>query len=297
MKFKGIIPAIITPFNQDGSLFKEGLRNEVDYLYKKGFENLFICGSYGAFPLMTTEERKQVVEAIIPISKLGGIKSIVHIGSTSTRTAVELAKHAEDCGADAISAVIPFYYSSTFYTEDTFLKYFEEIINSVSIDVHCYNNPKTTGIDISVNFLKRLIDIGLRGMKDGTSGVERISTILNMIDKDEFTYYPSSTSSLVLGFTMGVDCCISGVALSVPDLVLEIYKNINKNHNYSLNLYKKVMKVRSALGVRSGRAIAAYDVLNSKGVDVGTCRPPWQRLKTEHSKWLIDELRRFGGVI
>ncbi len=294
MKFKGIIPAIITPFNEDGSLFKEGLRNEVDYLYKEGFENIFVCGSYGSFPLLTTEERKQVVETTIPLCKIGSIKTIVHIGSTSTRTAIELAKHAEDNGADAISAVVPFYYSTTIYTEDTFLRYFEQIINSVLIDVHCYNNPNTTGFNVSLDFLEKLIDIGLRGMKDGSANMGRIIDILDMIDKDEFSYYPSSTTSLIIGFLLGVDSCISGVALSAPQLVLDVYKNVKKNPTYALNLFFKVMKIRSVLGELCGRAIAAYDVLNEKGVNVGTCRNPWKRLNRIHARWVVSELKKIG---
>jgi N-acetylneuraminate lyase len=297
MKFKGIIPAIITPFNEDGTIFNRGLENEINYLYQKGFENIFICGSYGAFPLMTTEERKRVVSIAISLCKLTWIKTIVHIGSTSTKTAVELAKHADACGADAISAVVPFYYSTTIYNEDTFLRYFEEIINSVSIDVHCYNNPNTTGFNVSIPFLKRLMDIGLKGMKDGSSDMGRIISILDIINKDEFSYYPSSTASLITGFLLGVESCISGVALSVPELVLNIYKNVNTNQGYALNLFNKVMKVRSLLGSRSGRAIAAYDVLNAKGVNVGTCREPWLKLKKEDSLWLIDELKKLGGVL
>lgn len=297
MKFKGIIPAIITPFNEDGSIFEEGLRNEINYLYENNFKNVFVCGSYGSFPLMTTEERKRVAAIAIELCKLGGMKTIVHVGSPSTRTAVDLAKHAEEMGADVISAVVPFYYSTTIYTEDTFLKYFEDIINSVSIDVHCYNNPNTTGFNVSLEFLKKLIDIGLRGMKDSSSDMGRVIDILDIIDKDEFSYYPSSTTSLITGFILGVDACISGVALSAPELVLEIYENINKNPTYALNLFFKVMKIRSILGSRSGRAIAAYDVLNEKGVDVGTCRIPWKRLNKIDSKWLINDLKRYGEIL
>lgn len=297
MKFKGIIPAIITPFNEDGSIFEEGLRNEIDYLYKCNFKNIFICGSYGSFPLMNTDERKLVAATAIELCQLGGMKTIVHIGSTSTRTAVDLAKHAEDMGADAVSAVVPFYYSTTIYNEDTYLRYFEEIVNSVSIDVHCYNNPNTTGFNVSLEFLKKLIDIGLRGMKDGSSDMGRVIDILDIIDKDKFSYYPSSTTSLITGFILGVDACISGVALSAPELVLEIYKNVNKNPTYALNLFFKVMRVRSILGSRSGRAIAAYNILNEKGVDVGTCRAPWKGLNKIDSEWVINEISKLGEII
>jgi len=296
MKFKGIIPAIITPFNSGGQLFEEGLESEIDYLYKEGFENIFICGSYGSFPLMTTKERKRVAEITIPLCKKLGIKTIVHVGSTSTHEAIDLALHAEHYEADAISAVVPFYYSTTFYNEDVFLKYFEDIINSVCIDVHCYNNPKTTGFNVSFDFLRKLLNIGLRGMKDGSADMSRITNILDMVDED-FSYYPSSTASMISGFLSGVESCISGVALSAPELVLDIYNNVHTNLNYALKLYFKVMKVRSALGVRTGRAIAAYDVLNFKGVDVGTCRPPWKRLGRADAIWLINELKRFGVIL
>jgi dihydrodipicolinate synthase/N-acetylneuraminate lyase len=298
-KFKGIIPAIITPFNEDGSVFEAGVENELHYLYQHGFRNIFACGSYGAFPTMSIEERKLVAERVIKFCRQKNMKTIIQIGSTSMDMALELAKHAEDSGADAVSSVVPFYYSSTIYTEYDFTKYFENIVKAVSIDVHCYNNVNTTGFNVSPKFLGELIGIGVCGMKDGGSDMGRALQMLDVIrDKNcEFDYYLSSTASLIIGFLIGVESCISGVALSVPELIMNIYESmLSKDLDCALNLYKKVMKVRSVLGSRSGRAIAAYDVLNYKGVNVGTCKAPWNKLNETSVEQMIEELKELGVI-
>jgi len=296
-KFKGIIPAILTPFNEDGSIFEQGIENELDYLYEHGYRNVFVCGSYGSFPVMTTGERAAVAKYVTDYCRDYGMKSIIHIGSTSTDIAVKLAKHAEGAGADAITSVVPFYYSNTIYNEEIFLRYFEEIIKNVSIDVHCYNNPNTTGFNISPDFLKKLIDIGIRGMKDGGSDMGRMLEMLNVIKEKEcrFDYYPSSTASLITGFILGVESCVSGVALTFPSIIMNIYKQmINKNIDIALYLYQQVMKIRSILGEKGGRAVTAYDVLNKRGVNVGTCKAPWQRLSQDDAMWVFKELRKIG---
>lgn len=298
-KHKGIIPAIITPFNEDGSVFEQGIINEIDFLHTQGFTSIFVCGSYGAFPVMTDEQRKLVADRVVSGCKERGIKTIIHIGSTSLETATELAKHAEGVGADAISTVVPFYYSTTFYTEDNFLRYFEGIIDSVSIDIHCYNNTKTTGFNISPSFLKKLINLGVCGIKDGGSDMGKMLEMLHVVKESgvEFDYYPSSTSSLITGFVLGVDACISGVALSVPELVLGIYNNMmDKNIDEAIILYEKVMKARAILGSKTGRAIAAYDVLKERGIDVGTCKLPWEKLSFMDARYVIEELKEIGAI-
>lgn len=295
--FNGIITAIITPFNKDGTIFTEGIYNEIEYLRENGIENLFICGSYGAFPLMTTEERKYVAQTAVEAANHHFMKSIVQVGSPSTKTAVELAKHAEDIGAHAISAVVPFYYSTTIYKEKDFLKYFEEIISNVSIDVHCYNNTHTTGFNVSPSMLGKLIDLGLTGIKDIGGNMGHVLEMLDVIKSKglEFDYYPSSTASLITGFLCGAASCISGVSLSVPRMITNIYGHmLNAEVGKAMEIWKKVMKVRSILGKRSGRAIAAYEVLNSRGVNVGTCRAPWQKLTSSESLDMLLELKEVG---
>ncbi len=293
-KFNGIIPAIITPFKSDGSLYIAGLKNELEYLYACGFKNLFICGSYGSFPLMNINERKTVCALCVEFCKEHNMKTIVQIGLTYPIDSMELAKHAEFMGADAISSVVPYYYSGSVYNDDTYIRYFETLINCVSIDVHYYNNTKTTNFNVSPNLLKKLMNIGLKGIKDGGSNTERILEILNIADENvdgSFDYYPSSTNSLLLGFLLGAKSCISGVSLSAPLEILEIYNLLKIGEiDKAIHIYKKVMNIRSLLNKNGARASAAYEVLKSKGVDVGTCRSPWKALNKTETHQLVKNL-------
>ena len=297
--FEGIITAIITPFTADGNIYEPGVENEIFYLKQNGIKNIFACGSYGAFPLLSNEQRFLLSELVIKSTKKHGMKTILQIGSPRTCDAIDFAKHAESIGADAISAVVPFYYSGSIYKESDFLAYYEEIINSVSIPVHCYNNPKTTGYNVTLELLGKLIDLGLGGIKDGGSDIARMLDILNMVKSKgvDFDYYPSSTNSLVTGFLMGAKSCISGVSVSVPSLIIDIYENvIDNNIQNAVSLYKKAMSVRSILGTKCGRAIAAYDVLHKKGIDIGTCKKPWRRLDKNDSEWLIQKLDQIEAI-
>jgi len=298
VKFEGLIPAIITPFNENGSIFMEGLENELNYLYDFGYRNVFVCGSYGSFPVMNIDQRKKVASYVAKCCINLRMKTIIQIGSTSTNDAIELAQHAEFVGANAISSVVPFYYSNTIYKEEDFLRYYEEIIkNVITVDVHCYNNPNTTGFNVSPEFLKKLMDIGVRGIKDGGSDMGRMLEMLNVFREnkyDFFDYYPSSTSSIITGLLLGVRSCVSGVCLTYPKLVMDIYNSmINGNIPLAIKLYQVVMKIRSILGAKGGRPVTAYDVLNARGVDVGTCKAPWQRLSKDNSNWVLKELEQF----
>ena len=130
-------------------------------------------------------------------------------------------------------------------------------------------------------------------MKDGGSDMGRMLTMLEIIGECNYTfdYYPSSTSSLITGFLLGVNSCISGVSLTVPRLALSIYNAMIMGQvDHAVDLYRDIMKVRAVLGARTSRAIAAYHTLQAKGVDVGICRAPWESLNDRDEFWLFEEL-------
>lgn len=293
-QFTGIIPAIITPFDYQGGIYECGIKNQIRYLHNNGIKTVFACGSYGAFPLMTEGERIKMMRFVTKECKDLGMKVIIHIGSTTTDSAYCLARMAEIMGADAVSSVVPFYYSKTIYDMQTFVRYFERLTKSVKIPVHVYNNPKTTGFNVTPADLRVLIKAGVRGIKDGGADLVKMMEMFNVINESgvDFDYYPSSTSMLVPGFLYGAKSCISGVCLSVPTLIMSIYEMLSIGDvKTAVDLHKKALEVRRVLGSYTGRAIAAYDVLKYKGIDVGTCREPWVRLGKSDRDYMLNQLR------
>jgi dihydrodipicolinate synthase/N-acetylneuraminate lyase len=105
-EFKGIIPPVITCFGKDGK-FDEAAQREVVSFQAKHIDGFYPCGTYGSGPLMTTDERKRVAEVVI--DEKGSCKVIVHVGAVNTTQTVELARHAQSAGADAVGAIPPYY--------------------------------------------------------------------------------------------------------------------------------------------------------------------------------------------
>ena len=108
----GVIPAMITSFNKDESINKEGIRKTVNYLIAEKVDGLYVTGSTGETFLMSQEEKKRAIEVIVEEVN-GRVPVIAHIGSIGTKITTELGMHAEKVGVDALSALPPFYYGFT----------------------------------------------------------------------------------------------------------------------------------------------------------------------------------------
>ena len=105
----GIVPAVFTPMQPDGSLNLDLVRPMTDQLIDQGVGGLYVCGSTGEGPSLTREERMAVAEAYIAAAE-GRVPVIVQVGHNSIQEAQALAAHAQAAGANAISAVPPSYF-------------------------------------------------------------------------------------------------------------------------------------------------------------------------------------------
>ena len=149
--FKGVIPPIMTAFTKEGAVYEEGTRAIVDFIVPH-VQGLYPCGTYGSGPMMSLEERKRAAEIIIDQVN-GRIPVIVHVGTADTRTTIELARHAQSIGAEAVGAIVPYYNK---FDENTIFTHFQMLIQSVKIPVFLYDNPTCSGNKISTNLFTSL---------------------------------------------------------------------------------------------------------------------------------------------
>ncbi len=290
MKFEGVIPPLLTPFTEKGEVFKEGLRDLISFQVEKGVKGLFICGTYGSGPLMTTKERKRVAE--ITVDQVGGkVAVIVHVGASSVDNVLELARHAEEVGADAVASVPPFYYA---YDDDSVLFFYKQLLSTVNIPVFVYNNPARTGIAISSELLKRLAEEGVAGIKDTSLSLVKFYEDLITVEKKDFTFIIGTEALMLPAIMAGAKGCISGLANVFPEIVVECY-NLVKEKKYEEAAMKQLEIIKARRALHLAPVIpTCYEILRMRGINAGYPKMPLRKLTKEQVELVKNKLAQLG---
>lgn len=217
-KFKNVTVALNTPFQENGDLDTEAARRLSNYFYEKGIKSLYVCGSTGEGFLLTTEERKRLVEAVT--EEVGGkMNIIVHVGTAATRQSVELARHAEQAGADATSAVPCVYYRPG---EESVYRHWTAITQAADLPFFIYNIPQLTGFNLSMGLFNRMLENDrVAGVKCSSDPAHDIMRFKQAGGKD-FIVFNGPDEQYLAGRMMGADAGIGGTYGAMPQLYLAL---------------------------------------------------------------------------
>lgn len=289
MKIHGIIPPVITSFKSNGE-FDEDAQREVIQFLTPNVNGFYPIGTYGSGPLMTLQERKRAAEVILDEVN-GRVPVIVHVGSITTAQTVELAKHAEQIGADAVGAIPPFYYR---YPDSDLLAHFRAIQDSVQIPVFVYNNPGLSNNSISVEMLKELAQDGVAGLKDSSFDLIQFYDFLNGIDRPDFIHIIGTEALAAPAVHAGADAIISGLANVWPELMARLWQALESNDGRAAGeLQRQVLKARAVLKY-APTLVTCYAVLKMRGINAGFPRRPYAPLEEAMSEKIRSEFRGLG---
>ncbi|HIE51288.1 MAG TPA: hypothetical protein EYP85_05980 [Armatimonadetes bacterium] len=151
----GILPALFTPFDDEGEVSPQRLRQLTAFVLEQGVHGLFICGSTGEGVLLSPQEREQVAEIVLT-EVAGQVPVIVHVGAVATRDAVRLAKHAARLGAEAVSSVPPFFFQ---VDEQAMVEHYRLIGQATDLPLYMYYYPALTGITLHPGLLDALLTV------------------------------------------------------------------------------------------------------------------------------------------
>ena len=152
--FRGLMPAMVTPFDERGEVDLAATEAVIERFIEAGVDGISPLGSTGEFSHLTGEERKRFAEEVVRIVA-GRVPLVVGVGAAGTKEMVELARHAEGAGADAVLVVSPFYWK---VGEEALFKHFATVAESVDVPVVIYNLPMLTGIDLSPSLIARIAE-------------------------------------------------------------------------------------------------------------------------------------------
>jgi len=214
--FRGSFTALVTPF-KNGSVDEKAFRDIVDWQISEGTNGLVPVGTTGESPTLSHDEHKQVVEWCIDQAD-GRVPVIAGSGSNSTAEAIELSRHAEEAGADAVLIVTPYYNKPT---QEGLYQHYKAINDAIGIPIIIYNIPGRSIVDMSVETMARLYELkNIAGVKDATANMARVSQQRAAMGPD-FNQL-SGEDITALGFMVhGGHGCISVTSNVAPRLCAE----------------------------------------------------------------------------
>lgn len=252
--FRGSFTALVTPF-KNGGLDERAFRELVDWQIAEGTDGLVPVGTTGESPTLSHDEHHKVVEWTVDQAK-GRVPVMAGAGSNSTAEAVDLARHAEKAGANAVLVVAPYYNKPG---QEGIYRHFKAVNDAINIPIFVYNIPPRSVIDISVETMKRLSELpNIKGCKDATAKLDRVSLQRHTCGPDFIQLSGEDGTALGYNAQGGVGC-ISVTANVAPRLVGE-FQDAMAAGDYAgaLKLQDRLMPLHAALFVENSPAPTKY---------------------------------------
>jgi dihydrodipicolinate synthase/N-acetylneuraminate lyase len=292
-KMKGVNPPMLTPFTEDGEVDYEGLQTLVSFLRDR-VDGVFITGSYGCGALMSLEERKKVTEVTMKAAA-GKISVIVMVGTTNNRETVELAKHAEAAGVDAVCAVGPYYFT---HNDDSICYFFDDLVKSVkNIPVYVYNNPKFQGYPMSLKVLQRMKALGVSGIKDATFDILSHATYHRVLKDANFDIVLGTEAMWLSARALGTEAFIPGLANAFPEICQKMYKEgMAGDFEACRQTQFEVNKMRDIMYLAKSTQLAIYAMLEVRGVLKCYPRAPFIPATEAEKRAIREELLKMGAL-
>ncbi|HRR95163.1 MAG TPA: dihydrodipicolinate synthase family protein [Candidatus Ratteibacteria bacterium] len=289
MKFFGVYPALLTPFDEKENVDEKRLRKIIKFLISKGVDGLYICGGTGEGMLMNVDERKKVAE-IVKEEVGNKVKIITHIGGAlNTKNTIELAKHSEQLKIDALSSIPPFYYKFSF---KEIYKYYKEVAENTSLPFFIYYIPVTTGVSITIDEICELSKIkNIIGIKYTNYD---FFTLQNIILKTRWISFSGPDEMFLPALTMGVVGCIGSTQNVLPEIFIDIYKSFKEgNIKKAMEGQKRITIAVSILKKYDG--ITAWKAtMKFRKIDVGYAKKPFENfLEKNKEKELKNEWKKY----
>jgi dihydrodipicolinate synthase/N-acetylneuraminate lyase len=291
-KLRGVIPPMITPFDKKGNVDFLGLERLVSFL-SQHVHGLFICGSYGSGPMMTTEERKKVAEMTM---KIAGDKVIVvaHTGTTNTCETIDLSQHARSIGCDAVASVGPYYYT---HSEHDLLNYYSDIVKSVGSDypVYVYNNPKFQGYEIPLTTMHKLKGIGVHGVKDATFNIQTHATYMRELAGDGFDVALGTEAMWLSARVLGCQAYIPGLGNTFPELCVKMWEEgMRDDYEACRETQFLINQIREYMYLARSTQLAVYAMASLRGIVDAYPRAPFVPATEKERTALQTALQNLG---
>ncbi|GFM64465.1 4-hydroxy-tetrahydrodipicolinate synthase [Pseudomonas cichorii] len=274
MQFRGIIPALVTPFTDDQQLDEQALRGLIENLLQAGVHGLFVLGTNGEFFTLSESEKLKIARITVEAAA-GRVPVVVGTGAFATHEVIELNKKMIDVGADALSIITPYFNA---ISQSELIKHYAAIADASELPLMMYNIPAKTGMSIGIGAVATLSQHPkIKGIKDSAGNFDALVQMMKY-RSDDFAVFAGTDSLIYWNLLAGGDGAIAATANAVPDVVMSIWNNFQSgNHEAARAAQEALRPLRDAFALGTMPVVlkTATQLLN---VPVGPCRAPVQPL-------------------
>jgi 4-hydroxy-tetrahydrodipicolinate synthase len=223
--FTGCGTAMVTPFQENGSLDETTLRRLVRRQIDQGIDFLVPCGTTGESPTLTREEHLRVVAITIEESA-GKVPVLAGAGGNNTHEVVELARECQKLGADGVLSVTPYYNKAT---QEGLCQHYQAIAASINIPIILYSVQGRTGINIEPSTVVRLAEIeNIIGIKEASGNITQIAEVVHRVPENFIVLSGDDAMTLPV-ISLGGRGIVSVVSNQIPGAMTELARLANKN--------------------------------------------------------------------
>lgn len=222
-KYKGVIPAFYACYDSEGNVSPAGVQALTKYFVDKGVKGVYVNGSSGECIYQSVEDRRIILENVMQAAE-GKLTVIAHVACNNTKDSMELAKHAESVGVDAIAAIPPIYFHLPPYA---IAKYWNDISAAApNTDFVIYNIPQLAGVALTMDlFAEMRKNPRVIGVKNSSMPVQDIQMFKQAAGED-YIIFNGPDEQFISGRVIGAEGAIGGTYGVMPELFLEMDKTV-----------------------------------------------------------------------
>ena len=289
--FTGAGVAIVTPFNEDGSINYDRLDELIEFHCAHKTDSIVICGTTGESATMTEEEHMQCVKFTIDrVNKR--VPVIAGTGSNCTRTAIDMSKEASEYGADGLLLVTPYYNKAT---QNGLIGHFSAVAKEVKAPIIMYSVASRTGCNIEPATVARLVkDVdNIVGIKEASGNISQVAKIMNLTDGNVDLYSGNDDQVLPI-LSLGGKGVISVWSNVAPKQVHDTVQSFmdgdiakaTKMQLEAIDLIGALFSEVNPIPVKAAMSILGYKA--------GPMRAPLTECSDEHKEGLKKAMKEYG---
>ena len=292
--FGRLLTAMVTPFNEDGSVNCEAAADFAEWLLANGSDGLVVEGSTGEAATMFMDEKIEVLKAVVERVN-GRAPVIVGAGTNCTASTIELINAVEACGVDGLLVVGPYYNKPT---QEGYYQHFAAVAKSTTLPIIVYNVPGRTGSNIEPKTIARLAAEfpNIVAVKEAAGNVAQTAELFRVLPENVTIY--SGDDGLILPFmsvgARGVISVLGNIGGQMLQDVMQLYSEGKVAEAAELN--KKLVPLANSLFIESNPIPVKYAVTKVTGINAGAPRLPLTPISEAGKEKLDAVLAKYNLV-